>query len=110
MAPQFNQQQRAFMAKLDWQTQSYVEVRRRYARRYPPPRNRVPSTAAIKWNVDKFDAYGTVRNRHKEACGARRSVRTRPNIVAVRQSLRRNPKSSCRVCPGLLITELLIWT
>ena len=48
------------------------------------------------YNVKKFDEHGTVRNRQSEASGARKTVRTRANIAAVRQALRRDPNSSCR--------------
>ena len=87
-------QQRAFISRNYWQTRSYVQTRRRFAAAFPGAR--VPSACAIKYNVEKFDQHGTVRNRHKEACGAHRTVRNRANIAAVRRALRRNPNSTCR--------------
>ena len=94
MPPYFSVQQRSFISKVYWQTRSYVETQRRFALAFP--RARIPTKGGIKYNVEKFDQHGTVRNRHKEACGARRRARNRANIAAVRRTLRRNPNSTCR--------------
>mgnify|MGYP006140501723 CR=1 FL=1 len=77
MAPYYSFRQRSFLARTYHETQSYVEVSRRFAARYPRER-RVPTKGCIAtaYNVRKFSIHGTVKNRHNDGSGRPRSARS----------------------------------
>ena len=66
----------------------------RFNRRFP--NSRVPHRATILKNVNKYKAYGTSRNRNKEASGHPRTARSQANVQLVTQALQQDPNASAR--------------
>ena len=84
MAPYYSFRQRSFLARTYHETQSYVEVSRRFAARYPRE-GRVPTEACIAkaYNVRKFSIHGTVKNRHNDGSCRPRSARSYCTYITV---------------------------
>ena len=94
---QFSKEQRALIAKVNFSTKSYVEVKRRF--RITFPQSRVPCSSTIYRIKEKFKRTGTVHNLNKDGSERPRMARTRRNINAVRQTLARNPEVSSQRNP-----------
>ena len=87
---QLTTEQRVFLVKSYFETQSFVEVQRLFALRFP---NRNPPHK----NVQKYLNRGTSLNRNSSSCGRKRTGRSQENIDVVQEELINNPDSiSCR--------------
>ena len=92
---QLTTEQRVFLVKSYFETDSFVEVQRLFAFRFP---NRNPPHKKNIWkNVQKYLNHGTSLNRNSSSCGWKRTGRSQENIDVVQEELINNPDGiSCR--------------
>lgn len=87
-------EQKVFAVEAYIQSQSIVEVQRRFRRHFNVGRHgRVPASNTIRSWMNKFRTDGNLRNKW---VGKRRSVRTEENIERVRIAFQRSPKRSAK--------------
>ena len=87
---QLTVEQHIFVVTTYFLTGSYVEVRRRFQRKFPG--RRPPTDMTIYRNVHKYAEHGTSLNRNSVASGRPRSGRSVENIDRVQEALEENPR------------------
>lgn len=95
--PQFTLDERVFMVVTYHETQSPVEVIRRFRLQFP--NSRVPFRHTVTRNYQKYLASGTSRNLNSGHSGRHRTGRSQLNIAQVRLALQRDPTITCRRNP-----------
>ena len=93
----FTTEQRTFIVRTYFQTNSVAEVQERFRMTFPD--REPPARNSILYNVRKYNTNGTSLNRHKNNSGRRRTATSNENVEAVRALLEENPNVSARRNP-----------
>ena len=75
---------------------SMVRVKRRLAKDFGLPPNKIPGVSTIRYIVNKFIKDGDLNHMGKGRSGGKKTTRVRTNIEHVQQSVADNPRMSCR--------------
>ena len=110
---QLTTEQRTFIIKTFYETNSFQQTRVAFGERFPD--RRLPEITTISANVRKFEVHGTSLNQNKGNSRRRRSGRSDINIEAVRQQLLEHPTGTSARRNGWVYhtqhsTELQDWT